>query len=55
MTMPAFKPRYMLTVYLSLCFVFAVAAVTTSGHTSVAMLMLVLCFESVSHPRRDAM
>lgn len=43
---PAFKPRYVLSVYLSLCFVFAVAAVTTRGDTSIAMLIMVLLFES---------
>ncbi|KAF2089888.1 MFS general substrate transporter [Saccharata proteae CBS 121410] len=47
MTMKAFKPRYMLTAYLGLCFVFGVAAIKTTGHTSVAMLILVLCFESI--------
>jgi FHS family L-fucose permease-like MFS transporter len=46
LTMSAFKPRYMLAVYLGLCFVFSVAAMTTSGTTSIVMLMLVLCFES---------
>lgn len=45
---PAVKPRYIIAVYLGACFVFAVAAVTTTGATSVAMLILVLCFESVS-------
>jgi FHS family L-fucose permease-like MFS transporter len=48
MMMPAFKPRYMLTVFLALCFVFTVAAMTTHGPSSIAMLILVLCFESVS-------
>lgn len=48
MTQKAFKPRYMLATYLGLCFVFGVAAVNTSGRASVAMLILVLCFESVS-------
>jgi MFS transporter, FHS family, L-fucose permease len=43
---PAFKPRYILAVYLALCFVFIVAAMTTTGTTSIAMLILVLCFES---------
>jgi FHS family L-fucose permease-like MFS transporter len=47
MTIPAFKPRYMLAAYLGLCFIFGLAATTTKGHTSVAMLILVLCFESV--------
>ncbi|PYH30126.1 glucose/galactose transporter [Aspergillus neoniger CBS 115656] len=40
------KPRYILATYLGLCFIFGVAATTTSGPTSVAMLILVLCFES---------
>lgn len=44
--MPFFKPRYMLAVYLGLCFVFIVAAMNTSGTASIAMLILVLCFES---------
>ncbi len=43
---PAAKPRYVLAVYLGLCFVFIVAAMTTTGTTSVALLILVLCFES---------
>ncbi|KAJ6143474.1 Major facilitator superfamily domain general substrate transporter [Penicillium samsonianum] len=46
MMMKAFKPRYMLTVYLILCCVFSIAAMTTKGYTSVAMIILVLCFES---------
>lgn len=40
------KPRYILGSYLALCFVFIVAAMNTSGTTSIAMLILVLCFES---------
>lgn len=48
MSMQAFKPRYILAVYLGLCFVFGLCAVLTRGATSVAMLILVLCFESVS-------
>ncbi len=43
---PAVKPRYILAVYLGLCFVFIVAAMNTTGTTSIAMLILVLCFES---------
>ncbi|EPE05236.1 l-fucose permease glucose galactose transporter [Ophiostoma piceae UAMH 11346] len=43
---PAIKPRYILTLYLGLCFVFVVAAMTTHGTASIAMLILVLCFES---------
>lgn len=46
MLIPAFKPRYILAVYLGLCFVFVVPAITTNGNTSIAMLILVLCFES---------
>ncbi|KXX82375.1 Glucose/galactose transporter [Madurella mycetomatis] len=46
LTLPFFKPRYMLAVYLGLCFVFVVAAMNTTGTTSIAMLILVLCFES---------
>lgn len=40
------KPRYVLTALLACCFAFAVAAVTTRGDASVAMLILVLCSES---------
>lgn len=43
---PAFKPRYVLSVYLTMCFIFAVAAVTTHGDVSIAMLILVLFWES---------
>jgi hypothetical protein len=46
MTIPAVKPRYILAVYLGLCFVFIVAAMNTGGDASIAMLTLVLCFES---------
>lgn len=42
------KPRHILAVYLGLCFVFGLCATLTHGPTSVAMLILVLCFESVS-------
>ncbi|RHZ49382.1 uncharacterized protein CDV56_102406 [Aspergillus thermomutatus] len=41
-----FKPRYILAVYLGLCFVFSLAATLSRGVASVAMLILVLCFES---------
>ena len=37
----------MATIYLGLCFVFIVAAMNTAGTTSIAMLILVLCFESL--------
>ncbi|KAJ5104046.1 hypothetical protein N7532_004575 [Penicillium argentinense] len=46
MMMKAFKPRYMLTVYLILCIVFSIAAIPTHGTASIAMIILVLCFES---------
>ena len=46
MTSPIFKPRYILAVYLFMCFVFGLAATLSSGPASVAMLILVLCFES---------
>jgi len=44
--MPAFRPRYILALYLALCFVFALAAALSYGSASIAMLVLVLCFES---------
>lgn len=43
---PAIKPRYILATYLGLCFVFIVAAMNTNGMASIAILILVLCFES---------
>lgn len=43
---PAVKPRYVLGAYLALCFVFVVAAITTTGHVSIAMLLMVLFWES---------
>jgi len=43
MMMKAFKPRYMLTVYLTLCIVFSIAAIPTHGTASIAMIILVLC------------
>ncbi|CAI4214644.1 unnamed protein product [Parascedosporium putredinis] len=46
MTIPAVKPRYVLAVYLALCFVFVVAAMNTTGTASIVMLTFVLCFES---------
>jgi FHS family L-fucose permease-like MFS transporter len=46
LTIRSIKPRYMLATYLGLCFVFVVAAMTTTGTTSIVMLILVLCFES---------
>ncbi|KAF2477490.1 glucose/galactose transporter [Lindgomyces ingoldianus] len=46
MTLKPFKPRFILGAYLGLCFVFGLAATLSHGHTSVALLILVLCFES---------
>ncbi|KAL4965478.1 major facilitator superfamily domain-containing protein [Aspergillus stella-maris] len=46
MMMKAFKPRYMLAAYLGLCIVFSIAAMNTSGAASVALAILVFCFES---------
>jgi FHS family L-fucose permease-like MFS transporter len=46
MTLKPFKPRYILAVYLGLAFVFGLAATLTRKHTSVALLIIVFCFES---------
>ncbi|PTU25659.1 hypothetical protein P175DRAFT_0554891 [Aspergillus ochraceoroseus IBT 24754] len=46
MMMKTFKPRYMLTVYLLLCFIFSVIAMNTRGKASVVFTILVFCFES---------
>ena len=46
MMVPAIKPRFMLATYLGMCFIFSIAAMTTLGTTSVALLILVFCFES---------
>ncbi|CAN8104947.1 unnamed protein product [Discula destructiva] len=43
---PAVRPRYVLAAYLFLCFVFVIAAITTTGHASIAMLIMVLFWES---------
>jgi FHS family L-fucose permease-like MFS transporter len=42
----AVKPRYVLATYLFGCFVFILAASQTAGNVSIAMICLVLCFES---------
>jgi FHS family L-fucose permease-like MFS transporter len=47
MMSPKIKPRWMLGGYLGGCFIFCLAATLTHGHTSVALLILVLCCESV--------
>jgi FHS family L-fucose permease-like MFS transporter len=46
MTFKPIKPRYILAVYLFLCFIFVIAASQSQGNASIAMLCLVLCFES---------
>lgn len=46
MMIPAVKPRYMLATYLGMYFIFSIAAMNTSGTTSIALLILVFCFES---------
>jgi len=46
MTIEAVKPRYILALYLGMSFVFVLAAATTHGNASIAMLVLVLCWES---------
>ena len=43
---PAIKPRYLLTVYLGMCFVFSVAAMNTAGTQSIVLLIFVFVFES---------
>jgi MFS transporter, FHS family, L-fucose permease len=46
MVLPAVKPRYMLATYFRLCFVFAIAAMNTHGITSIALAVMIFCFES---------
>ena len=46
MMVPAIKPRFMLAAYLGMCFILSIATMTTKGNTSIALLILVLCFES---------
>ena len=46
MTMKAIRPRYVLALYLCMCFVFALIAALTRGNASIGMLCLVLCWES---------
>lgn len=40
------KPRCILATYLGMCFVFVLAASQFSGNASIALLCLVLCWES---------
>jgi FHS family L-fucose permease-like MFS transporter len=46
MMIPAVKPRYMLTAYLTMCCILSLVAGLTRGTTSVAFLIMVLAFES---------
>jgi FHS family L-fucose permease-like MFS transporter len=46
MTIRWIKPRYVLATYLAMCFIFVLAASQTSGDASIALLCLVLCWES---------
>jgi FHS family L-fucose permease-like MFS transporter len=46
MTIRAFKPRYILATYLGMCFIFVLAASQSKGDASIALLCLVLCWES---------
>jgi len=46
MTIKRVKPRYILAIYLFMCFVFVLAASQTHGTASIALLVLVLCAES---------
>jgi MFS transporter, FHS family, L-fucose permease len=40
------KPRYILALYLCMCFVFVLGASQSHGNASTAFLCLVLCWES---------
>ncbi|KAH8590844.1 major facilitator superfamily domain-containing protein [Bisporella sp. PMI_857] len=46
MTIKAIKPRYVLALYLCMCFVFVLAASQTTGNASIGLLCMVLCWES---------
>ncbi|KAF8860648.1 MFS general substrate transporter [Acephala macrosclerotiorum] len=46
MTIRGIKPRYILALYLGMCFVFVLAASQSTGNGSIALLCLVLCWES---------
>ena len=49
MTLLFFKPRFMVAAYLGLCVIFSLAPFLTTDKVNVAVLTLVLCFESVSN------
>lgn len=46
MTFKAVKPRYVLTIYLFMSWLFVLSASQSHGSGSIACLILVLCFES---------
>jgi FHS family L-fucose permease-like MFS transporter len=46
MTIRWVKPRYILALYLCMCFVFVLGASQSHGDASIALLCLVLCWES---------
>ena len=46
MTMPAFKPRYMLAFYLGMCAIFAIAAMNVQGTAGIALYIMIFVFES---------
>lgn len=44
------RPRYVFLVFLSMCVIFSIPAITGRGNTGIAMLYVVLFFESVCFP-----
>lgn len=44
------RPRYIFLIFLSMCVVFSIPAITGRGNTGIAMLYVVLFFESVCFP-----
>ncbi|KAJ5736252.1 uncharacterized protein N7483_001377 [Penicillium malachiteum] len=47
MMLKPFKPRIMLLVFFILCTLFSILAIVNKGTTSIVMITLVLCFESL--------
>ncbi|KAF5618755.1 major facilitator superfamily transporter [Fusarium sp. NRRL 52700] len=48
--MKYFKPRHVFLVFLSMCVIFLCPAITEKGDTGIAMLYVVLFFESICFP-----
>jgi len=48
--MKYFKPRHIFLVFLSMCVIFICPAITERGDTGIAMLYVVLFFESICFP-----